>query len=349
MDELYPFMLDVEGIEEAAEREEKRAGSGSFGYVFKVTVGGAECIAKKLHSAFVSKSVVSSLERRRFLSKFRNECIILSKLRHPNIVQFVGVHCGSRGSADLTLIMECVRSDMNRFMSENPKVPLSVKLCILLDVSYGLVYLHEFNPPIVHRDLTARNILITGKCQAKIADLGVAKIVTPQQQRDEVHTQTPGQMYFMPPEAQKERAECTPKLDVFSFGHLGLFVALQGHPKVDYIISQTAAMQEGGTVEREKRKKSLDQVGSDHCLYPIITECLYDRPDQRPTTRDLNQHLINLAAQKSVLLNNILPLMEGTTATAASEELDDLKTKVNELEKEKSQARVSKFVQARSP
>ncbi len=317
-DELSSFLLkDVEGLEEAAQREEEKAMKGSYGYVFKVTIDGVECIAKKLHSTFVSQSRVSLQDRQAITSKFRNECVILSKLRHPNVVQFIGVHYGRRENADLTLIMESVRCDMDDFLSEYPNVPLSLKLSILLDVSYGLVYLHECNPPIIHRDLTARNILITGKCQAKIADLGMAKIVDLQKQLAQSHTKAPGQMFFMPPEALKEKAACTPKLDIFSFGHLALFAVIQKYPEVltFYDINQTAAMQLAGTIERARRARSLEAVGSDHCLYPIITECLYDRPDQRPTTRDLNARLIRLAAQNPNSLSNVLPLMGGDKTT----------------------------------
>ncbi len=320
-DELSPFKLEVEGLEEAAEREEKQAMKGSYGYVFKVTVGGVECIAKKLHGAFVSQSRVSLEARQSITAKFRNECVILSKLRHPNIVQFVGVHYGRRGNADLTLIMESVRCDMDDFLSEHPNVPLSLKLSILLDVSYGLVYLHECNPPIIHRDLTARNILITDKCQAKIADVGVAKIVSLKEQLAKSHTKVPGQMFYMPPEALTDRAECTPKLDIFSFGHLALFSLNQIYPEVVdlneflqlHTLTQIGTMKEEGTMEKVRRAESLEAVGSGHCLYPIITECLYDRPDQRPTTRDLNRQLIRLAAQSPVPQAVLVPLMGGGT------------------------------------
>jgi hypothetical protein len=69
MDErLLPFQLVGVGIEEAAEEEEakvKRTGSGAYGYVFKVSVGGVQRIAKKLHSDFVQPGSV-------YPSKFRD-------------------------------------------------------------------------------------------------------------------------------------------------------------------------------------------------------------------------------------------------------------------------------------
>ena len=185
------------------------------------------------------------------------------------------MHYGRRGKADLTLIMECVSSDMDKFLEVHPNIPLPLKLTLLLDVSYGLVYLHECNPPIVHRDLTAGNVLITDKCEAKIADLGMAKIMDTHARLAASHTQTPGQMFYMPPEALKEKASCTPKLDIFSFGHLSLYVANQEFPK-EYNITQTMAVQKQGIVERLKRKRALDCIESNHCLclLPVIVDCL---------------------------------------------------------------------------
>ena len=303
VDELSPWLIGGTEIDECAEKEEKQAGRGAYGFVFKVTVQGVERVGKKLHS---SLNVSGSKMR----SNFRDECVILSKLRHPNIVQFIGVHYGRRGKTDLTLIMECVSSDMQEFLEGHPNLPLPVKLSILLDVSYGLVYLHEWDPntPIVHRDLTARNMLITDKCQAKIADLGMAKVVDIQAQMAVSHTQTPGQMFYMPPEALMEKASCTPKLDIFSFGHLTLFTVNQEFPEV-YDITQNSdilRMQRRGTIQRCKRQTALDRVGEDHCLYSVITDCLSDKPENRPTTRVLNNRMIHLSTLNPASVESVM-------------------------------------------
>ena len=52
-----------------------------------------------------------------------------------------------------------------------------MKLFILQDIARALVYLHSREPPILHRDLSANNVLLTSNMKAKLADLGVAKIV----------------------------------------------------------------------------------------------------------------------------------------------------------------------------
>ncbi len=310
VDELYPYLVhDADGVEEGAEKEEKQLGAGSFGYIFKVRVGGVERIAKRLHKAFIDRSRVSSKEVDSIEAKFRNECIILSKLRHPNIVEFIGVHYGLRGHTDITLIMECVSTDLDNFLVVHPNIPLPVKLSILCDVSFGLVYLHEYKPPIIHRDLTARNVLVTDRCHAKIADLGVAKLVDIQDQFATSHTHTPGQMFYMPPEALTEKASCTPKVDIFSFGHLTLYVVVQEFPKV-FTVTVTPDLQRQGIIELFRRERNIKRVGKNHCLYSIIIDCLLDSPDRRPDTRYLNERMVFLSTLNPLTLKDISQLVD---------------------------------------
>ena len=108
--------------------------------------------------------------------RFRTECLLLSRIRHPNIVQFLGVHYGPN-SSDLTLVLEHLHMDLEQCFATYPQMPLSIKLGVLEDVSYDLLHLHTRKPPIFHRDLTASNILVTPDMRAKIADLGVSRLL----------------------------------------------------------------------------------------------------------------------------------------------------------------------------
>ena len=280
--DITPFVFerDVEEYDEVVEEN-----SGSYGYVYKVKVQGVLRIAKKPHLFFVKKA--SAAEKTCVLDRFEKECSLLSKLRHPNIVQFIGVYYGKDGKEDIALVMERLEFELAQFLENNPDLQLSTKLAILQDVTYGLVYLHEYNPPIIHRDLTARNILLTKSYRAKIADVGVAKLMDKAAMEAVTHTKVPGQMYYMPPEACMEKASCTPKLDIFSFGHLSLHTLLGKYPEI-YDINVTFEMLQQRILQRMKRKTSLDRIGSNHCLYPLITECLMDEPDMRPTIREVN-------------------------------------------------------------
>ena len=227
-DELAPFIIsNIPQLQDVISRA-LIEGCGSYGAVYTVPVNGAPCIAKKIHKALVDQ--VSFTERRTMQEKFRREAVILSKLTHPNVVHFVGVHYG-RDKYDLTLLMEQLDRDLDDFLNKEPNIALSIKLSILLDVSYGLLYLHSQQPPVVHRDLTARNILLTSNgLTAKIADLGVAKLLDAHALRASQHTMVPGQVNYMPSEALKRDADCSPKIDIFSFGHLALYTATQKFP-----------------------------------------------------------------------------------------------------------------------
>ena len=121
-------------------------GSGAYGAVYKVTVDGVPCIAKQLHDILVDPEVPRR-QRATIQQKFHGECVLLSQLRHPNVVHFVGVHYG-RNQDDTSLIMECLDTDLLRCLQleTQPKIPIEVKLLILLDVSYGLLYLHTHSP-----------------------------------------------------------------------------------------------------------------------------------------------------------------------------------------------------------
>ena len=215
---------------------------------------------------------------------------MLSKLNHPNIVHFLGVHCGKEG--DLCLIMEKLNTDLAQCLEDRPGIPLSFKLSILLDVSCGLLYLHMHSPPIVHRDLTATNVLLTNDMRAKIADLGVSKLmdIPTEQRQAQCHTIAPGNIYYMPPESLAETAEYDTKLDVFSFGHLTLYTATQQFPQVHEVKITREVLPVEGPINLHvlKRRKSLTQMGSDHCLYQLTVRCLQDEPEDRPTASEVN-------------------------------------------------------------
>ena len=151
----------------------------------------------------------------------------MAELRHPHIVQFLGL-CFLEGSALPVLVMERLDSSLDELLEGAPGLPLALKRSLLADVARGLLYLHTRNPPVVHRDLSARNVLLTSSLVAKISDLGNARIVNLRPgQLARTLTHLPGTMVYMPPEAFDEWSRYGPRLDIFSFGHLTLFTLTQ--------------------------------------------------------------------------------------------------------------------------
>jgi len=102
-------------------------------------------------------------------------------LRHPNIVRFLGIYHAPDARVP-SLVMERLHCSLNSLLENNSVVPLGTKLSIINDVALGLRYLHTRNPPIIHRDLSSNNVLLSKGMEGKIGDLGTARLVDPRGQ-----------------------------------------------------------------------------------------------------------------------------------------------------------------------
>ena len=170
------------------------------------------------------------------VDRYQRECQLMASLRHPNLTQFLGL-CFIEGSELPLLVMERLEMSVDDLLECYPNVPLPVKISILTDTGSGLVYLHSRGPPIVHRDLTARNILLTSSLTAKITDMGNSRMVTLKPtELAQTLSKNPGTTVYMPPEGLSESHRYGPSLDVFSFGHLALYILTQvNNHKYGYI------------------------------------------------------------------------------------------------------------------
>ena len=293
-EELSPFKIsssDIKGLEDKISK-----GEGSWGIVYAVTVKGIPRIAKRLHNILINH--VSPAEREGVTRKFLDECRLLSRLDHPNIVKFVGVHFKDGDRFDVTLIMERLHIDLKKFLDpeQRPHIDLFTKLSILLDVSSGLLYLHTHcDGPIIHRDLNAGNVLLTKDFKyAKIADLGVSKLLENHTRRAATQTRCPGALDYMPPEALREKPKYDTPLDVFSFGHLALYLCIQQPPELSHYDEISPEAHQTGEVAIRKRQKWISMLPEDHCLRRMILSCLRDDPQERPTTESLNINLLRV-------------------------------------------------------
>ncbi len=153
-------------------------GGGAYGTVEELDVDGLLCAGKKLHDVLVERGNYGTPN---IVRKFVEECSLLSDLRHPHIVQFLGI-CFLDGSALPVLVMEYLPYCLDSLLdpeegAERVDIPLPTKCSILCDTAQGLNHLHARRPPVIHRDLTAKNVLLTAAMRGKVADLGVARIL----------------------------------------------------------------------------------------------------------------------------------------------------------------------------
>ena len=237
------------------------------------------------------------------VEKYFDECRLLSDLRHPNIVQFLGIcFLDTQFSSTMNLpvlVMERLQCSLDDLLENTPNIPLHKKCSILQDVASGLVYLHSHNPVIIHRDLTARNVLLNSAMVAKIADMGNSRIVDirPGQLVRTMTRGVPGTIVYMGPEAFEVPPKYGPMLDMFSFGHLALFTATQEFPgdllPSTYQDAHTGHLTPRNEVERRSRYMETLRVvfGDSHKLVHLITQCLEYSPARRPSATEALQQL----------------------------------------------------------
>ena len=316
----------LHGIRETGEE----LGRGSYATVIEVDFKGMRCAAKKIHSTLSQRG-----EGDRLVGRFEEECRLLGTLRHPHIVQFLGIYFDP--ATDLpVLVMEFLPAALAQCVERYGRLPAEISYAILRDVALGLCYLHEQRPPVIHRDLSANQVLLTGDMTAKISDFGVAKIL--QAEEMSCMTQTPGTQSYMPPEALCPNPCYDVKLDVFAFGVMLVHV-LSGQwpfPSEPTRVDPHNLARVIGVSEVERRAQYLNIIGhpsekqEGHPLMPLIERCLNNSPDLRPTSSELVERMSDAVTQQPLTFSNRVDMMQRMESILTEKET--LQTRVSVLE-----------------
>ena len=264
----------------------KELGRGAYGKVYAVKYCQTVCAAKEIHSILIED--VGETVRRVTIESFLRECRQCSMLRHPNVIQFLGVYyptaAGGANKMRLpVMVMEMMADSLTSFVDKHEKIPVHIKYSIIHDVSLGLCYLHNHDPPIVHRDLSPNNVLLTAHHVAKISDLGVAKVIKADSRK--TMTKAPGTVDFMPPESLTNSPIYGPPMDVFSFAGIILHTFNQQWPRpTEQVQFDPKTRKMIALSEVERRQQYLDKmIGVAEVLRPLVEECLDYDPLVRPT------------------------------------------------------------------
>jgi len=276
----------------------KELGRGAYGIVYTVKFCGVLCAAKKIHPILVDG--VDPKDKKSVEESFIRECYHCSTLSHTNIVNFFGVYYPDQSNIPV-MVMELMDESLTSHFEDNQKVAVKEKIYTLLDVAQGLNYLHTRSPPVIHRDISPNNVLLKRLPQssierlwvAKLADMGVAKVINAKVDKLRKLTRAPGTADFMSPEVLADDPYYSASLDVFSYAGVMLYVGTHLWPVPTQLTKMDPATKRPiAFTEVERRKKYLDKMsGEMKLLKGTVISCLDNDPDRRPTIADVIKEL----------------------------------------------------------
>lgn len=275
--------------------EDQMLGEGAYGVVKLGTFYGLSCAVKKLKpSMFPAGMRQLDQQTELILQSFYNECEKLSKIRHPNVVQLLGVFSDPNNRLPV-IVMELMEESLSRLLHRTKLLPFHVDVNIVHDVSQALAYLHSFRPPIVHRDLSSNNVLLNESLRAKITDLGVAKVAKGSFLSWD-DTPAPGTMAYMPPEVRKVPADLTPAMDIFAVGVNGIQIKTHKFPRPGPEFASGRLGFSKMVPERDRRKDHLVMIPRNDPLKTLLLDCIRDNPRDRPSAMKLCERLEKIKA-----------------------------------------------------
>ena len=313
-------------------------GVGSYGAVYRALCDELPCAAKIIHPTLFETHDPGA---RKIMERFERECQFLSGVRHPHIVQYLGVSRDPESGLPV-LLMELMDSSLTQFLerSEEP-LPFHITVDICHDIALALTYLHSNG--ILHRDLSSNNVLLIGPGnRAKVTDFGMSKLANVNLRMTPM-TMCPGTLAYMPPEALDDPPVHTNKLDCFSFGVLDIQILTRQFPDPTQrfkTIEISDPRVPHGTVkvpvpEVERRQSHIDQVNPAHPLLPVALDCLKDRDRERSSTQELCHCLA--ALKEGPRYCESVEQAQRATTDGGSVQIRELRAEVRERQRQMEQ------------
>ena len=233
-------------------------GAGGWATVTVAKFRGIRVAVKRIHNQIIS---------RHNIQLFQREMNIAARLRHPNLIQFIG----ATTEREMLIVMELMATSLRNHLEAEEYLQPNLVKSVSLDVALGLNYLHLIQPdPIIHRDVSSANVLLeeltdSNKWRAKLTDYGSVNVVR------QLRTENPGSPAYAAPEASSPRLQ-SPKMDIYSLGALILEMLTGQLPAPD------------------QRPGLLCQVHHENLLR-LIRRCLSENPEDRPSASGIISEL----------------------------------------------------------
>ena len=268
-------------------------GRGAYATVLELEYMGLKCAGKKIHEVLLVQENASYVVR-----YFQEECHLLSRLHHPNIVQFLGVYFQDNAQVPI-LVMESLPMNLTSCIEDHGIIPNEIGYPILYGVALGLCFLHNQNPHVIHRDLSSNNILLNANLTSKISDLGMARILNMNGLEASRMSRIPGTPAYMPPEIFGANPRYDTSVDVFSYGVMIIHVLSGQWPEPQGSPIRVDGDKLIPVSEVERREVYLKIIGNDHALMELICQCISNNSELRPASNKIVKQLAELVKRFS--------------------------------------------------
>ena len=285
--------------------KDQSLGIGSYGAVCKAKCDDLTCAAKVLHPTLFDPTAHLQIAPQRGhrlpIRRFEQECEFMSAIRHPNIVQYLGMFRDADTHLPV-LLMELMDDSLTHFLETSTQpIPYHIKVNICHDIALALSFLHSNN--IVHRDLSSNNVLMISNVKAKVTDFGMARLsdLNPQT-TGFTNTMCPGTDVYMPPEAVQDKPVYIEKIDCFSFGVITVQVLTRQFPNPGDRLQRVKLNHPGlptgqllvQVPEVQRRQNHISKVDPNHPLLKVALDCLKDKDNERPSAYQLCERVAHL-------------------------------------------------------
>ncbi|XVF37510.1 hypothetical protein REPUB_Repub20aG0015100 [Reevesia pubescens] len=231
------------------------------------------------------------------INAFKHELTLLEKVRHPNVVQFVGA---VTQNIPMMIVSEYhSKGDLGSYLQKKGRLSPSKVLRFALDIARGINYLHECKPdPIIHCDLKPKNVLLDSGCHLKVAGFGLlrlSKISTDKAKLAHPDAHVDPSNLYVAPEVYKN-VIFDRSVDAYSFGVI-LYEMIEGvipfHPKPAEEAVKLMCLEEKRPAFKTKSRSCPPD------LRELIEQCWDQEPVVRPTFSEIIVRLDKIVANSS--------------------------------------------------